>query len=158
MGHPQLNVWDALLQGPNEFTNLSWRGRFLQLSVISNRLVKERVAFHNIRERCGIQNEKNRSQDRSLWDSTCDGHWDRATVVYRYCLSSVCEVRGEPVDSSIMCAKDMLETLEKNGAIYRIKAADRSSRVRTDTFSWSRECRRSFVTLNRAVPVLCSGL
>ena len=56
----------ALLHGLNEFINLLWKGRFLQLNVISKRMLKDRVAVHNIRERCGIQNEKNRSQDRSL--------------------------------------------------------------------------------------------
>ena len=29
-------------------------------------MMKDRVAVDNIRERCGIQNDKNRSQDRSL--------------------------------------------------------------------------------------------
>ena len=80
---------DALLHGLNEFINLFCTGRFLQLSVISKRMMKDRVAVHNIRERCGIQNEENRSLDRSLWDSTADGHWGRATVVYSYSLSSV---------------------------------------------------------------------
>ena len=74
MGHPRFNVIDALLHGLNEFINLLWKGRFLQLNVISKRMLKDRVAVHNIRERCGIQNEKNRSQDRSLWDSAADGH------------------------------------------------------------------------------------
>ena len=37
------------------------------------------------------------------------------------------------------------------------KAADRSSRVRRDTFPWSRECRRSFTTFSRAEIIhLCS--
>ena len=49
---------DALLHGLNEFINLLWRGRFLQLSVISKRVMKDRVAVHKIRERCGIQNEE----------------------------------------------------------------------------------------------------
>ena len=62
---------------------------------------KDRVAVHNVRERCGMQNEKNRSQDKSLWDSAADGHWGRATVVYSYNLSSVCDARIEPVESSI---------------------------------------------------------
>ena len=53
----------ALLHGLNEFINLLRRGRFLQLSVISKRMMKDRVAVNNIRERCGIQNEKNRPQD-----------------------------------------------------------------------------------------------
>ena len=86
VGHPQLHVMDALLHGLNELINLLWRGRFLQLSVISKRMMKDRVAVHNIRERCGIQNEENRSLDRSLWDSTADGHWGRATVVYSHSL------------------------------------------------------------------------
>ena len=34
----------ALLHGLNEFINLLWRGRFLQLSVISRRVMKDRVA------------------------------------------------------------------------------------------------------------------
>ena len=76
--------------------------------------MKDRVAVHSIRERCGIQNEENRSQDRSLWDFATDGHWGRATVVYSYSLSSVCKERREPVDSSIMHAKDMFKMLEKN--------------------------------------------
>ena len=92
---------DALLHELNEFINLLWRGIFLQLSVISNRVMKDRLAVHNIRERCGIQNEENRSQDKSLWDSAADGHWGRATVVYSYNLSSVCDARIEPVESSI---------------------------------------------------------
>ena len=49
---------DALLHGLNEFINLLWRGRFLQLSVISKRVMKDRVAAYEIRERCGIQNEE----------------------------------------------------------------------------------------------------
>ena len=113
----------ALLHGLNEFINLLWRGRFLQLNVISKRVMKDRVAFHNIRERCGIQNEENRSQDRSLWDSATDGHWGRATVVYSYSLRSVCEVRREPVECSIMHAKDMFKTLGKNGMVYCIKSS-----------------------------------
>ena len=122
-GHPRLNVMDALLHELNEFINLLWRGIFLQLSVISNRVMKDRLAVHNIRERCGIQNEENRSQDRSLWDFATDGHWGRATVVYSYSLISVCEVRGEPVGCSIMCAKDMFKTLEKNGMVCCIKGS-----------------------------------
>ena len=82
--------------------------------------------------------------------------WDRATVVYSYSLSPVCEIRREPVESSITYAKHMFKTLEKNGIVS--KAADRSSRVRTDTFPWSRECRRSFITFNRAVSVPRPGL
>ena len=78
VGHPWFYVMTAVL--------LFWRGRFLQLSVISKRMMKDRVAVNNIRERCGIQNEENRSLDRSLWDSTADGHWGRATVVYSYSL------------------------------------------------------------------------
>ena len=113
----------ALLHGLNEFINLLWRGRFLQLSVISKRVMKDRVAFHNIRERCGIENEENRSQDGSLWDSAADGHWGRATVVYSYSFSSVCEVRREPVECSIMYAKDMFKTAEKNGTVYCIKGS-----------------------------------
>ena len=97
VGHPRLNVMDALLHGLNEFINLLWRGRFLQLSVISKRMMKDRVVVHNIREGCSTQNEKNRSRDRSLWDSAADGHWGRATVVYSYSLRSVCEARREPV-------------------------------------------------------------
>ena len=57
---------EALLRGLNEFISLLWTGRFLELSDISKRMVKDRVDVHNIRERCGIQNDKNRSQDRSL--------------------------------------------------------------------------------------------
>ena len=123
VGHPRFNVMDALLHGLNEFINLLWRGRFLQLSVISKRVMKDRVAVHNIRERCGTQNEENRSHDRSLWDSAADGHWGRATVVYSYSLSSVCEVRREPVECSIMYAKDMIKTVEKNGMVYCIKGS-----------------------------------
>ena len=82
---------------------------------------KDRVAVHNVRETCGIQNEKNRSQDRTLLDSAAEGHWGRATVVYSYSLSSVCDVRTEPVKSSIVYSKDMLKTLEKNGMVYCIK-------------------------------------
>ena len=104
---------DALLHGLNEFISLLWRGRFLQLSVISKRMVKNRVAFHNIREGCSMQNKKSRSQDKSFWDSAADGHRDKASVVYGYSWSSVCERRREPVESSIMHAKDMLKALEK---------------------------------------------
>ena len=43
--------------------------------------------------------------------------------VYSYSLSSVCEVRREPVESSIMYAKDMFKTLEKNGMVYCIKGS-----------------------------------
>ena len=115
---------DVLLHGLNEFINLLWRGRFLQLSAVSKKkVIKDRVAVHNIRERCGILNEENRSQDRSPWDSAADGHWGRATVVYSYSLSSVCEVRREPVDSSIMYAKYMFKTVEKNGVVYCIKGS-----------------------------------
>ena len=35
---------DALLHGLNEFIHLLWRGRFLQVSVISKRMVIDRVA------------------------------------------------------------------------------------------------------------------
>ena len=114
---------DALLHGLNEFIHLLWRGRFLQVSVISKNVMKDGVPVHNIRERCGIQNEENRSQDRSLWDSAADGLWGRATVVYSYSLSSVCEVRREPVECSMMHAKDMFKTLEKNGMVYCIKGS-----------------------------------
>ena len=113
----------ALLHGQNEFINLLWRGRFLQLSVISKRVMTDRVAAYEIRERCGIQNEENRSQDRSMWDSAADGHWGRATVVYSYSLSSVCEVRREPAECSIMYAKDTFKTVEKNGMVYCIKGS-----------------------------------
>ena len=84
---------------------------------------KDRVAVHNVRERCGMQNEKNRSQDKSLWDSAADGHWGRATVVYSYSLSSVCELRREPVECSIMYAKNMFKALEKNGMVNCIKGS-----------------------------------
>ena len=114
---------DALLHGLNEFINLLWRGRFLHLSVISKRMMKDRVAVNNIRERCGIQNEENRSHYRSQWDSAADGHWGRATVVYSYSLSSFCEVRREPVECSIMHTKTMFKTVEKNGIVYRIKGS-----------------------------------
>ena len=80
------------------------------------------MAVLNIRERCGVQNEKNMSQDRPLWDSAADGYWGRATVVYSYSLSSVCEVRREPVESSMMYAKDMFKALE-NGMVYCIKGS-----------------------------------
>ena len=116
--HPRLNVMDTLLHGLNEFINLLWRGRFLQLSVTSKTMKKDRVAVHNIRGRCGIQNEKNRSKDRSLWDSAAAGRWGRVTVVYSYSLSSVCEVRREPVECNIMYAKDMFKMLEKKGMVY----------------------------------------
>ena len=112
---------DALLHGLNEFINLLWRGRFLHLSVISKRMMKDRVAVDNIRERCGIENEENRSQDGSLWDSAADGHWGRATVVYSYslrsCMPKTCSRRRRRMVRSIVS-----------------KAADRSSRVRTDSF------------------------
>ena len=85
------------------------------------RIMKDRVAVHNIRERCGIQNEKNRSQDGFLWDSAADGHCGRATVVYSYSLSSVCEVRKEPMESSIVYAKEVFKTLAENGMVYCIK-------------------------------------
>ena len=140
MGHPQLNIMDALLHGLNEFINLLWRGRFLQLSVTSKTMKKDRVAVHNIRERCGIQNDKNRSPDRSLWDSAADGRWGRATVVYSYSLSSVSEVRREPVECTIMYAKDICSRCWRRMAWSVVsKAVDRSSRVRTDMFQWSRE-------------------
>ena len=111
------------MHGLNESIDLLWRGRFLQLSIISKSVMKNRVAVHNIRERCGTQNEENRSHDRSLWDSAADGHWGRATVVYSYSLSSFCEVRREPVECSILYAKDMFKTVEKNGMVYRIKGS-----------------------------------
>ena len=114
---------DALLHGMNEFINLLWRGRFLRLSVISKRVMKGRVAAYNIREKCGLQNEENRSQDRSLRDSAADGLWGRATVVYSYSLSSVCEVRREPVECSIMYAKDMFQMVERNGMVCCIKGS-----------------------------------
>ena len=123
VGHPRFNVMDALLHGLNEFINLLWRGRFLQLSVISKRMMKDRVAVDNIRERCGILNEENRSQDRSPWDSAADGHWARAAVVFSCSLSFVCEVRREQVECSLMYAKDMFKTLEKNGMVYCIKGS-----------------------------------
>ena len=50
-----VDVMDALLHGLNEFINLLWRGRFLRLSVICKRMMKDRVAVLNVRERCGIQ-------------------------------------------------------------------------------------------------------
>ena len=84
------------------------------MNVISKRMMKDRVAVHNIRERCGILNEENRSQDRSPWDSAADGHWGRATVVYSYSLSSVCEVRREPVECSIMSVSYTHLTLPTN--------------------------------------------
>ena len=37
--------------------------------------------------------------------------------------SSVCEVRKEPVKSSIINAKDMFKTFEKNGTVYCIKGS-----------------------------------
>ena len=39
---------DTLLHGLNEFINLLWRGRFLQVSVISKRMMKDKVVVHNI--------------------------------------------------------------------------------------------------------------
>ena len=50
------------------------------MNVISKRMMKDRVAVHNIRERCGIQNKK-KEKGRSLRDSAADWHWSRATVV-----------------------------------------------------------------------------
>ena len=70
-----------------------------------------------------MQNEENRYQDRPPWDSAADGHWGRATVVYSYSLSSVCELRSEPVECSNMYAKDMFKTLEKNDMVYCIKGS-----------------------------------
>ena len=64
---------DALLHGQKELIHLLWRGRFLKLSVISKRMVKKRVAVDHIREGCGLENEKSRAQNRSLWDSTAMG-------------------------------------------------------------------------------------
>ena len=61
MGHPQLNDTDALLYELNEFINLLWRDRFLQ-QLSEKRVMKGRVAVYNIRERCSIQNEENRSR------------------------------------------------------------------------------------------------
>ena len=77
--HPQLNVLDACLCGLDEFSKLLWRGRCLQLKIVSKRMVKDGVVADNIREGCGIQTKEGRSQNRSLWDSIADGHWGRAS-------------------------------------------------------------------------------
>ena len=45
-----------------------------------------RVVVDNIREGCSLQNKEKRSQNRSLWDFTADGHWGRATVFDSYSL------------------------------------------------------------------------
>ena len=47
---------------------------FTKLRVFSKRMMKDGVVVDNIRERCGIQNKENRTQNRSLWDSTSGGH------------------------------------------------------------------------------------
>ena len=41
---------DILLHGLNEFINLLWTGRFLQLNVVSKRITKDRVAVYYLRE------------------------------------------------------------------------------------------------------------
>ena len=81
-GSSTTKVMDSLLHGLNNFINLLGRGRFLQLSVISKRMVQDTVAVYSIRDRCSTHNKKNRSQGRSLWDPTADEHCGRATVVY----------------------------------------------------------------------------
>ena len=55
---------------------------FTKLRVFSKRMMKDGVVVDNIRERCGIQNKENRTQNRSLWDSTVDGHWPGAELVF----------------------------------------------------------------------------
>ena len=56
---------DVFLHGLNEFINLLLRGRFLQLIVISKRMVTDRVLVCEFRDRCDEQNEENGSLDRS---------------------------------------------------------------------------------------------
>ena len=85
-------------------------------------MVMDRVLASKVTEGSGIQYKENRSQNRSMWDSTADKQWGRTTGFNKYSLSYVWEVRREPVESSTVYARNMFKTLE-NGMQQCVKGS-----------------------------------
>ena len=53
------------MHGLNEFINMLWRGRFLHLSVTSKKMIKDRLAVHNITSERGTVYRMKRTGPRS---------------------------------------------------------------------------------------------
>ena len=73
-----------------------------------------------------------------MWDSTGDGHWGRGTVVDSYSMSYALETRREPLESSSLCVKRVQEVGKEWCSLLSQRRSLRSSRVRANTFPWSR--------------------
>ena len=127
-GHPRLDVIDALLHGLNEYINLLWRGRSVQLSVTSKRMMTERVAVPNIREMCG-------SQDKSLWVRSRVNPKPNPVGLHSWwslgqsysCLQLQLELclwgKKRTGGEQYHVCQDMFKMLEKNGMVYCIKGS-----------------------------------
>ena len=64
--HPCFNVICACTELFGEVVYFTEKGGFLELRVISEKLMVYRMASNDVRERCGVQDEKNGPQHRTL--------------------------------------------------------------------------------------------
>ena len=113
------------LAGLDEFVKLLWWGIFLQLKIVSKRVVKDGAVVDDIIEECCIQNKENRSWNRSLLDSTTDEILGRASDFVSYSLSNI-----------TVHAKNVFKTLE--GSLCQRQLIGPAE---LDTFPWLREYR-----------------
>ena len=64
--HPCFNVICTCTEFFGEVVRFTERGRFLELHVISKKMMVYRMASNDVRERCGVQDKENGPQHRAL--------------------------------------------------------------------------------------------
>ena len=149
-------VISALLHGDEEICDLMRHLRFLELRVIGVWVVKDTVLFNDSGKINCVKNKQYRSKDSSLWNTEWAGNWFRGVAVDADRLSAVYKV-DENNSKAIPCVPKTWWS-RWNNMLWSIlsKAADKSKRASRETFSSSKERRRSITILRSAVWVLCS--
>ena len=114
-------------------------------------MMRDRVVTNYIRKRLGIQNEKNRSQDRALGDPSSQKRRRGFYFIYSYCLCPTLQVRIKERQIKITDTESVFKASQKNAMIDIVsKAAFTSRRVRMEIEPESEAVMRS-------VSVLCFG-
>lgn len=118
-------------------------------------MVMDRVLASKVTEGSVIQYKENRSQNRSMWDSTADKQWGRTTGFDKYSLRGKKRTGGEQYR---VCQKYVQDFGEWYATVCQRKLIDQA-KLEQIPFP-GQESIEGFlkIVFSRAVSVLCPGL
>ena len=141
--HPGLDVWQTGFQRQYCRSNVRWRDRHFELSIVREKLRLNRVTLNQVRKRFCVEDEENWTQHGTLWhtiEKACR-LWDVA--IDDDWLCSICQIRRKSGACSTGMPYMCLSLLRSMQWSVVSRAAERSKSVRRETLPESSARRMS---------------